>query len=184
MKTGSQLVWRPDQLGTRWGRESQHPAEGVPRPPVEQPWRTRKKRGYGHKSGDEYVAVLFGLQLLLTHKTFLIKWEVYVSKNCVARLYCAWIWLCIQHFMLLCWVYNSVSRELLWVGFCWSFNTGMSIWRSLYENVHHESVFPSPAMPRISCSTYLDCFIDRRWVAVRMLFSVVLLPVGLKRQTV
>ena len=41
--TGSQLVWRPDQLGSRCGRESQHLAESwAPRPPVEQPWRTRK----------------------------------------------------------------------------------------------------------------------------------------------
>ena len=35
MKTGSQLVWRPDQLVTRCGRESQHPAEGVLRLPIE-----------------------------------------------------------------------------------------------------------------------------------------------------
>ena len=64
------LVWRPDQLRTRCGRESQHPANGAPGPPVEQPWRTGKKRGYGHKSGGQYVAILFGLQLPLTHNTF------------------------------------------------------------------------------------------------------------------
>ena len=34
VKTGSQLVWRPDPLVTRCGRESQHPAEWAPRPPV------------------------------------------------------------------------------------------------------------------------------------------------------
>ena len=34
-----------------------------PRPPVEQPRRTGKKRCYGHKSGGQYVAVLFSLQL-------------------------------------------------------------------------------------------------------------------------
>ena len=34
--TGSQLVWRPDQLETRCGRESQHPAEGAWGPPIEQ----------------------------------------------------------------------------------------------------------------------------------------------------
>ena len=32
VKTGSQSVWRPDQLETRCGRESQHPAEGALRP--------------------------------------------------------------------------------------------------------------------------------------------------------
>ena len=36
VKTGSQLVWRPDQLETRCGRESQHPAEGALRPPINQ----------------------------------------------------------------------------------------------------------------------------------------------------
>ena len=44
VKTGSQLVWRSESLETRWGRESQHPAETwASRPPVEQPWRTGKK---------------------------------------------------------------------------------------------------------------------------------------------
>ena len=56
VKTGSQLVWRPDQLELRCGRESQHPAEWALRPPVEQPKRTGKKRGY-----SQYVTVLFGL---------------------------------------------------------------------------------------------------------------------------
>ena len=36
VKTGSQLVWRLDQLETRCSRESQHPAEGALRPPIEQ----------------------------------------------------------------------------------------------------------------------------------------------------
>ena len=36
-----------NQLGTRCGRESQHSAELVLRPPVEQLRRTGKKRGYG-----------------------------------------------------------------------------------------------------------------------------------------
>ena len=30
------LVWRPDQLETRWIRENQHPAEWALRPPIEQ----------------------------------------------------------------------------------------------------------------------------------------------------
>ena len=57
-----------NQLEMSWGRESQHPAEWAPKSPVEQPRRTGKKRGYGHKSGGQYVAVLFGLQLPLTVK--------------------------------------------------------------------------------------------------------------------
>ena len=47
VKTGSQAVLRPDPLVTRCGRESQHQAEWAPRPPVEQPRKTGKKRGYG-----------------------------------------------------------------------------------------------------------------------------------------
>ena len=34
------------------------------------PRRTGKKRCYGHKSGGQYVAVLFGLQLPITHNPF------------------------------------------------------------------------------------------------------------------
>ena len=36
VKTGSQLVWRSDQLLTRCGKGSQHPAEWAPGPLVEQ----------------------------------------------------------------------------------------------------------------------------------------------------
>ena len=86
---------RSDQLEKRCFRENQHPAEGalgppieqlelkrrcwnedhVPlgwalRPPVEQPRRTGKKHCYGYKSGGQYVAVLFSLQLPLTHNPF------------------------------------------------------------------------------------------------------------------
>ena len=57
-----------NQLEIRCGKENQHPAEWTPRPQVEQPWRTGKKRCYGHKSGGQYVTVLFGLQLPLTVK--------------------------------------------------------------------------------------------------------------------
>ena len=35
VKTGSQLVWRPDQLEPRCSRESQHPAEGALRTQIE-----------------------------------------------------------------------------------------------------------------------------------------------------
>ena len=45
VKTGSQLVWRPDPLVTRCGRESQHPAEWALRPPIE----SLKTRSVGDK---------------------------------------------------------------------------------------------------------------------------------------
>ncbi len=59
-----------NQLEIRCGRESQHPERPGPRPPVELPRITGKKRCCGHKSGGQYVAVLFGLQLPLTHNPF------------------------------------------------------------------------------------------------------------------
>ena len=55
-----------NQLEIRCSRKNQHPAEWVPSPPVEQPRRTGKKRGYE----CQYVAVLFSLQLPLTHNPF------------------------------------------------------------------------------------------------------------------
>ena len=95
-------------LEIRYARENQHPSEWALRPPVEPPRRTGKKRGYGHKSEDQYVAVLFGLRLPLTVKPlsnhfepFQIKWEVYFSKElCRSSLLCcrydsACIWICV-----------------------------------------------------------------------------------------
>ena len=58
------------QLEIRCGRENQHPERLGHRPPLELPRRTGKKRGYGHKSEGQYVVVLFGLQLPLTHNPF------------------------------------------------------------------------------------------------------------------
>ena len=97
MKSGS-------QLGIRCGRENQHPAEGAPieqlkfrsvgekmlecgtcprkagppRLPVEQPRRTEKKRCYDHKSGGQYIAVLFSLQLT----SHIVKPFVTLSNHC------------------------------------------------------------------------------------------------------
>ena len=44
-----------------------------PRPPVEQPYRTRKTQRDGHNSGVKILKFMFGLQLPLTvkpHTTF------------------------------------------------------------------------------------------------------------------
>ena len=63
--------WRSHELEIICGRENQHPTEWAPRPPVGKPRRTGKKHGYGHRSGGQYVAVLFSLQLPLTHNPFI-----------------------------------------------------------------------------------------------------------------
>ena len=59
-----------NQLDIRCGRENQSQRGWAPRSPVEQHKRTGKKRYYGQKSGGQYVAVLFVLQLPLTHNPF------------------------------------------------------------------------------------------------------------------
>ena len=62
---GDQTSWKSDAV------EKTSTQRGwAPRPPVKQLMRTGKKRCYGHKSGGQYVAVLFGLQLPLTHTPF------------------------------------------------------------------------------------------------------------------
>ena len=71
VKTGSQLVWRPDPL-TRCGRGSQHPAEWVPGPPVEQ---------YQENGKETLMAIRVGISVLqfcsvsnsLSHATLSIK---------------------------------------------------------------------------------------------------------------
>ena len=89
------VSWRSDELETRCGRESHHPAEGAlgtpnwelkiswwedagmrtcPReagPPglrLSSPGEWERHNADGHKSWGQYVAVLFGLQLTLTVK--------------------------------------------------------------------------------------------------------------------
>ena len=91
--------WRQEvsELETRCGRESHHPAEGAlgtpsefwdqlvrrcwnenmsqrgwaPRPPFEQPRRTRTTHGNVRRVwGGQYIAALFSLQLPLTRKPY------------------------------------------------------------------------------------------------------------------
>ena len=91
------VSWKSDELETRCGREIHHPAEGALGIPSEfgDPLVTRcgretstqqkaeppglrlsstgeqeRHNADGHKSGGQYIAVLFGLQLPLTHKPF------------------------------------------------------------------------------------------------------------------
>ena len=61
----SSCSWREDA-----GLRNMSQRGCAPRPPIEQPWRTGKKGGYGQLSGGQYVAVLFRLQLPLTHNPF------------------------------------------------------------------------------------------------------------------
>ena len=72
-KVGVELLynsvhWKFSQLEIRCGWENQHPERLGPQAPAEQPRGMGKKHCYGHKSGGQYVAVLYGLQLPLTVK--------------------------------------------------------------------------------------------------------------------
>ena len=82
--------WVGDQMSRREdaGLRNMSQRGWAPKPPVEQPRRTGKKRDYGHKSGGQYDAVLYGLQLPLTHSPFNKVRGRFFLKNCVARLYC------------------------------------------------------------------------------------------------
>ena len=129
VKTGSQLVWRLDHLETICGRESQHPAEGALRPPIEQlqlgirrvtdkmlDWGTCPREARTQAPG--WAAQENGKETRLwpiewgsiccssvrsptsSHtQPFQIKWEAYFSKNCIARRYCAVVMFCIQMYM-------------------------------------------------------------------------------------
>ena len=105
VKTGSKSVWRSDELETRCGRESQHPAEWALRPPIEQLLLERRcwkenmsQRGWvprppveqpGEQERNTVMAVGVGVNMLqfcsvsnsLSHTTLSIKWEVYFFKE-------------------------------------------------------------------------------------------------------
>ena len=80
-----------NQLEIRCGRENQHLAEWAPRPSVEQPRRTEKKRGYGHKSGSPTLSLSLSHSKTFNNpfETFQIKCEEYFSKRlCCSSLLC------------------------------------------------------------------------------------------------
>ena len=89
VKTGSQLVLG-DQ--TSWWQDAVEKAStqqraGAPGLRLSNPGERERHNADGHKNRGQYVAVLFGLQLPLTHN--LSNNEKYISlKDCVARLYC------------------------------------------------------------------------------------------------
>ena len=79
--------WGSDELEIRCDRENQHPERLAPRPPVEQHRRTGKKRWWPQEWGSICCSSVRSPTPPHT-QPFQIKWEVYFSKNCVARLYC------------------------------------------------------------------------------------------------
>ena len=89
-----QMSWREDA-----GMRTMSQRGWAPRSPVEQLRKTGKKRCCGHKSGCQYVAVLFGLQLPLTHNPFNKVRGIFFKRTVSARLHCVVMFL---HAYVLC----------------------------------------------------------------------------------
>ena len=86
VKTGSQLVWRPDPLVTRCSRESQHPAEWAPG------WAAQENGKETQLWPIEWGSICCSSVRSPTPshtQTFQIKWEVYFSRRlCHSSLLC------------------------------------------------------------------------------------------------
>ena len=81
--TGISVSWRVDA-----GMRTKPQRGWAPRPPVEQPRRTGKKRYYGHMSGVNMLQFC-SVSNSLSHTNLSIKWEVYFSKElCRSSLLC------------------------------------------------------------------------------------------------
>ena len=88
MKTGSQLIG--EQMSWRKGvveKASTQQKVGPPGFRLSSPGERERHNTDGHKSGGQYVAVLFGLQLPLTHTTLSNKVRGIFFKEVFARLY-------------------------------------------------------------------------------------------------
>ena len=68
---------------------------------------------------------------------------------------------------------RSVHTELIYIyRFLLVGNTGLSMCRCLWENFVYEFVLASPAVPRMSCSSYLNGFWDEKQVLIHLLLVV------------
>ena len=79
--TRSQLVWRPDPLVARCGRGSQHPAEWVPGPLVEQHQENGKETLMAIRVEVNMLQFCSFSNFLSHTQPFQIKWEVYFFKE-------------------------------------------------------------------------------------------------------
>ena len=70
---------------------------------------------------------------------------------------------------------HPVSTELMKVSFCWLTNTGLSMYKSIEENIVYEFVLTSPAVPSMSCSSYLDGEMGGKWPYICGFCKVLLL---------
>ena len=141
--------WRPDPLVTRCSRENSTQWSGPAGLRLNNLGEWERHNADVHKSGGQYIAVLFGLQLPLTYKPFQIKWEVYFFKEVYVRLYSLrqyvfCLYMCIYAY-LLC-GFTTVRRR-------WKQKENTYIWRK-YLRLSSVSKFP----PKIFIISYLRTF--------------------------
>ena len=98
---------------------------GPPGLRLSSPGEQERHNADGHKSGGQYIAVLFGLQLPLTVKPwvtlfepFQIKWEVYFSKTVSLVVFIV----SLRSARICIWLYNSISD------FCFLIHIYLSNW--------------------------------------------------------
>ena len=119
------LNWGPEKMLIRWSKESQHPVEWNPGPPVEHIEKKERHNVDGHKSGGQNIAV-YVWSPTPSHsgtphnpfRTLAIKWEVniFLKKSSCVRLYHC---VCLFIVSLWCcrWQYNIIITALTW--FAW-----------------------------------------------------------------
>ena len=84
--SGPRLIsWVSDEVEIRCSRENQHPERLGPR--LSSPGERERNAVMTNRVGVNMLQFC-SVSNSLSHTTYNIKWEVYFSKNCVARLYC------------------------------------------------------------------------------------------------
>ena len=71
---------------------------------------------------------------------------------------------------------TNVSTELMNISFYWIANTGMFVYWNPLENVSFEFVFISPTVPNMSCSSWIVCEMEGKWLYSYCFFKVQVVP--------
>ena len=104
VKTGSQLVWRPDPLVTWCGRENSTQRRGPPGLRLCSPGERERHTAMSGGAGEvNMLQSLFSLQLPLTHNPFNKVRGICFFKEVFARLY-----YCVNRYSACIWVYMHI----------------------------------------------------------------------------
>ena len=109
------VSWRSDELETRCSREKSTQQKAGPSGlRLSRPGERERHNADGHKSGGQYVAVLFGLQLPLTRKPYNKVRDIFFKRSLRSSLFIASI--CILH--------ESYVYEFRTVGYIYRLTSG------------------------------------------------------------